>query len=416
MPNWQQHITQQTARLPNIRIRLPKTEGGSRYLTSLCRTNALLNFVSNDYLGLSNHPQLVKALCTAANHYGVGSSGAPSLSGYSLAAQDLSQSLARWLNYPACLLFNSGYQLNLGIFSALCDSSTRVWLDKRCHASHIDGILLAKARFTTFSPETLASCLESIAAQANLRHLLITEGTFSMDGSCTYLAPLLAFKQQHPHNFLLVIDDAHGVGALGRHGYGSLEQQYLSHNAADLLIGTLGKAFASHGGFICGSAAMIDYLTQSVRSQIFSTALPPALYAASSASLTLIASNTGAELRNKLLNNIHYWRTLATEYGLELYNQTDNLSPIQLVLFPEVPAFYPSRLSKQGASAASQDHQLQQVHAQLLEQDILTGKISYPTVPKNQARLRISINAAHQATDLEQLAAKLAQALKVVHG
>jgi 8-amino-7-oxononanoate synthase len=312
------------------------------------------------------------------------------MSGYSQEHAKLSANLATWLGFADCLLFNSGYQLNVGLFSALIDSNTHVWFAKNSHASHIDGILLAKVKFTTFTPTQISLMACTIEADRNKLHIILCEGSFSMDGSCNYLAQLIELKQSFPQQILLIIDDAHGIGALGQFGYGTLEQQGLEHRQVDLYIGTLGKAFASHGGFVAGNAALIHYLRHSVRSQIFSTMLPPAQAAVSNAALAIIQSGEGMQLRDKLAQNIAIFKQFALNSGLNIYQAEENISAIQLVMLSDLS-------------------QLKILHQHLLNKHILVGKIAYPTVAKNTPRLRISLTSAHTTDDIAKLVATLAE-------
>lgn len=389
MANWRELIQQKNNAMPNLRTLRAKTVHNPRQL--ICGSHSLLNFISNDYLGLNGHPYLDKALINAVHIYGTGSTGAPSLSGYSEEHAKLASKLANWLGFEDCLLFNSGYQLNVGLFSQLCESNTQVWLAKNCHASHIDGILLAKARFSSFDETQIAQMQQKIAKNLGQHHLIIAEGTFSMDGTYPRLAELIQLKRTYPEQILLVIDDAHGVGALGTNGHGSLEQQQLNHLEIDLYIGTLGKSFASHGGFIAGDQKLINYLRQSVRSQIFSTMLPAMQAAVSNASLELIQGPVGYNLRQTLVENINHFKFCANQLGLKLHSPDSNTSAIQLVMLNNLT-------------------ELTQQHNSLLQQNILTAKIAYPTVAKAHPRLRISLSAAHTKTDIENLVNNLAKA------
>lgn len=388
MLSWDKLIQEKTQQIPNLRTWRAKSGYSQRYL-QLAEQN-LLNFVSNDYLGLNGDPRLIQALQDGAARYGSGSTGAPSMSGYSQEHVKLSANLAAWLGFEDCLLFNSGYQLNVGLFSALIDSNTHVWFAKNSHASHIDGILLAKTKFTTFTPEQISSMVCAIETDPTKLHIILCEGSFSMDGSCNYLAKLLELKQKLPQQILLIIDDAHGVGALGQSGYGTLEQQGLDHRQVDLYIGTLGKAFASHGGFVVGNTALIYYLRHSVRSQIFSTMLPPAQATVSNVALAIIQSDEGLQLRNKLAQNIANFKQLALNSGINIYQAQENISAIQLVMLNDLS-------------------QLNLLHQHLLDKQILVGKIAYPTVAKNMPRLRISLTSAHTGEDIAKLVATLAE-------
>ena len=381
MANWDDYIAKQYKSLAVLRSRIPRLSGSSRYLST--KTKKYLNFVSNDYLGLSTNEEIVVAFNKASNLYGLGSTGAPTLSGYTEEHFLLSSEIASWLGFNRCLLFNSGFQLNVGIYSQLVDSKTMLWLDKNCHASHIDGILLSKAKFSSFTNANIDSMIDKIKQKPEIRHLILTEGNFSMDGTCSYLDKLLQLKKASPDNILLVIDDAHGVGALGGNGFGTMEQLGLVTSEVDLFIGTFAKAFGSHGGFICGSENLIEYLQQSVRSQIYSTNLPPSIVAATRKSLEIIKSDEGAILRKLLRSNISYFVSLMDGYSNN-NNSIYNQSPIQLLTF-------------------SDPNKLDAIHTKLSDNNILVGKIKYPTVPKDKPRLRISLNALHIKEDLDFL-------------
>lgn len=382
MTNWNEFLRQKSMSLTSPRLWRAKTAHHPRQL--VCDSHSLLNFVSNDYLGLNGHPDLNAALMNAVKIYGTGSTGAPSLSGYSEENAQLASNLANWLGFEDCLLFNSGYQLNVGLFSQLCDSKTQVWLAKNCHASHIDGILLAKVRFKSFDETQITQIQQKIANNLEQRHLIISEGTFSMDGTYSGLYALIQLRRTYPEQILLVIDDAHGVGALGNNGHGSLEQQNLNHLEVDLYIGTLGKAFASHGGFVAGDQKLINYLRQNVRSQIFSTMLPATQAAVSNASLKLIQGQVGYYLRQKLAQNIAYFKDCTKLSQVKVHSPDSNISAIQFVILNNLT-------------------ELAQQHDALLRQHILTGKIAYPTVAKAYPRLRISLSAAHTKPDIENL-------------
>ena len=395
MLDWNSYLSKRSETISNRRTRFVKVIGNRRYL--ITKSRQLLNFVSNDYLGLSFAPEIIYATKSNCDVYGIGSGGAPSLSGYSIEHHCLANEMAEWFGYEKCLLFNSGFQLNVGIFSQLIDSRTKVWFDKNCHASHIDGILLSRAKFATFDETNIDAVINSVENQLNYRHLILSEGSFSMTGTCNYWHKLIQLKIKNPNNTLLIIDDAHGIGAFGKNGYGSLEQLNLSYQDIDVVIGTFGKAFGTHGGFICSSAVLIDYLQQNVRSQIFSTNIPPCIAAASRASLAIIKSHVGHNLRQQLASNINYFQSLADESGLHLAGQSSNYSAIQLLMY-------------------SNQNILTKIYSYLLEHNILVGKIMYPTVPIKTPRLRISLNAQHTKDDIELLVKYLAKAESIYNG
>lgn len=382
MHSWDDFFQTRMAQIQVPRQTRSKTQGDSRLLIE--KNSSYLNFISNDYLGLSNNLQIKNALIESVIQYGVGSTGAPTLSGYSAEHKNLAQALAKFLGYAKCMLFSSGYQLNLGLLSQLCDDNTCIWLDKNCHASHIDGVLLSKCKFHTFTSRTLDNMLEQIRQQPMRRHILLTEGTFSMDGTATYLDKLIQLRKESAQNVLLIVDDAHGVAALGKSGLGTLEQLGLGYQYVDLLIGTLGKAFACHGGFVCANSQLIDYLQQSVRGWLFSTCLPPCLANAAFTSLEIVASPKGIKLRQNLSEKIKYFQELSAEYKLNLHQGNSNVSPIQLLVF-------------------TNEDTVKNLFDQLLQSGVLVGRMLYPTVAKAAPRIRISLTASHTKEDIQLL-------------
>lgn len=342
-----------------------------------------LNFQSNDYLGLSQHPRLIKMASDSLIKHGIGSTGANTLNGYTIEHHYLQNEIADWLHYDKCLLFNSGYQMNVGLFSAFKDQNTHVWLDENCHASHIDGILLAKIKFTRFNQNNLQQIEDKICNSHNL-HIILTEGTYSMDGTNSNLLKLIQIKQQHQQRVMLIIDDAHGIAALGKNGYGTLEQTNNNMSYCDILLGTFGKAFGTHGGFLCTNELIAKYLQNIVKSHIYSTSMPPAIITATRASLQIIQSNNGASLREQLNNNIQYFKECASANKINIYQQSTNVSPIQLIIFDN-------------------NQFVDFLYNKLIKQQILVAKIRYPTVPKHQPRIRISLNANHKNNDIENL-------------
>ncbi len=377
--SWNDEINKKNLQIKNPKNRLPRSLHNSQKL--IVGNLSYLNFMSNDYLGLSINSILKDALIQGIERFGVGSTGAPSLSGYTEIQQQLENQMAKWLNFEKCLVFNSGYHIGVGIFNKLIDSDTQIWLDKNCHASHIDGILLARMKFTTFKAENILKVMDIISQKPQIKHLILTEGTFSMNGICSYLELLLDFKRHKP-NILLVIDDAHGVGSMGDNGFGTLEKLGLNYKLVDLFIGTFAKSFGGYGGFICGNLNLVNYLQETVTSQIYSSCLPPAIYAANLAALKIIQSRLGYELRQNLVSKIEYFIKLCLEYDLPLYK--NNLSPIQLFIFKE-------------------NFEVIQIYEGLLNLQIIVGKILYPTVSKDKPRLRISLNVNLTMSDIKLL-------------
>ncbi|HCT42079.1 MAG TPA: 8-amino-7-oxononanoate synthase [Moraxellaceae bacterium] len=342
----------------------------------------LLNFCSNDYLGLASHPEVIAAFRQAASTYGVGSGASHLVCGHSAEHEALEVELAAFTGRQRALLFSTGYMANTGIVQALVGRGDAVFEDRLNHASLIDGGLASGAKFQRYrhnDAESLGALLEKSSAD---RKLIVTDGVFSMDGDVAPLPALAQLAQQH--GAWLMVDDAHGIGVLGAHGAGVAEHFALDAKALPVLMGTLGKGAGSFGAFVAGDDVLIDYLINTARSYIYTTALPPAVAAASRASLKLMQN--GQHLRERLRGHIHYFREQATGLGLQLMDST---TPIQPVLLG----------SNERALAWS---------AALEQRGILVGAIRPPTVPVGQARLRITFSAAHERDDVDRLLQALA--------
>lgn len=381
MQTWEQLIGNAYEQIPNKRVRLLRHSMNANQVQ--ISNNLFYNYQSNDYLGLSNHCLIKDVMINTLNGYGIGSTGAPSLGGYTDLHEKLRLELANWLRFDDAVLFSSGYQMNISLFSQLVNEQVHVWLDRNCHASHIDGVLLSRAKFTRFNAENIKQIHEKIISN-DLLHLIITEGIYSMDGTNKDLPLLFALKKEFPERVLLVVDDAHGIGCVGNNGYGAVEYLGLDFKYCDIFLGTFGKAFGSHGGFLCANYQIVQYLQDSVRSQIFSTNLPPAIISASHKALEIIKSSDGNILRGHLQDNIQYFKNEMVNYGYQTYINKDNNSPIQLIIFDDV-------------------ERVTNIYQGLYEKKILVGKIMYPTVPLQSPRIRISLNIYHSQQDIRFL-------------
>lgn len=335
----------------------------------------MLGFCSNDYLGLANHPDVVKALQQGAQTYGAGSGASHLICGHTQAHHQLEQELAEFTQRPRALLYSTGYMANLGIITALCDKQDGVFEDRLNHASLLDAGLQSGARLQRYLHNDVAS-LEAQLEKSTVRNKLIaTDGVFSMDGD---VAPLQELSQvaQH-HDALLMVDDAHGLGVLGAQGRGSGEA--LSEQQLPILMGTLGKAFGVFGAFVAGSEDLVETLIQLSRSYTYTTAMPGAVAEACRASLKLV--QTESWRRDKVLSLVQQFRDGAQQLG---FNLSPSQTPIQAIITGE----------NQKALHMSQ---------KLAEQGLLISAIRPPTVPKGTARLRITFSAAHEAEHIERL-------------
>jgi 8-amino-7-oxononanoate synthase len=343
---------------------------------------ALIDFSSNDYLGLARHPALARAMRGCALRVGAGSGASHLITGHGAEHARLEEELAAFTGRERALLFSSGYMANLAVMSALVGRGERVLLDRLSHASLIDGARLAGARLRRYGHAD-APCAERLAAAAHTA-LIATDGVFSMDGDLAPLPQLARAAQAH--NAWLLVDDAHGLGVIGARGRGTLEHFNLGVAAVPLLIGTLGKAFGSFGAFVAGAGELIEFLIQKGRTYIYTTALPQPVAAASRAALALIQAESWR--RERLGAHIARFRQLAADAGVPLMNST---TPIQPVLL--------------GSAAAALT-----VQRQLEAAGLCVVAIRPPTVPAGSARLRVTLSAAHTAAQLEQLVEHLARA------
>ena len=343
------------------------------------------NFSSNDYLGLANHPSVIKAFQQAAEKYGVGSGSAHLICGHSHEHHALEEELAEFTGRQRALVFSTGYMANLGAISALVGKGDAVFQDKLNHASLLDGGKLSEAkqrRYLHNNTERLQQLLKQSEAK---KKLIISDGVFSMDGDTANLTELATLAEQH--DAALMIDDAHGIGVLGKKGAGLVEQQGLNQQQVPILMATLGKALGTAGAFIAGSEELIEFLIQRARPYIYTTAPPPAVMAATRASLQLCQQETWR--RDKLQQLIKRFRLQANQLGLTLL---DSNTPIQPIIIAD----------NEKAMKASES---------LFGEGFLVTAIRSPTVPKGSERLRITLTAEHSEEQIDGLLESLANAL-----
>jgi 8-amino-7-oxononanoate synthase len=352
----------------------------------------LRNFCSNDYLGLSHHPELIRAATECMSRFGFGAGAAHLVSGHSLEHHALEQELAAFVGRERALLFSSGYMANLGVIGALTDRHDTVLADRLNHASLLDAARLSGARLRRYAHGDMthaAQMLEAPRAQPDdsgphksnggggATTLIVTDGVFSMDGDLARLPDLAALARQH--DCALMVDDAHGLGVLGKTGRGTLEQSGVDASAVSILVGTLGKAFGTFGAFVAADADLIDYLIQRARTYIYTTALPPVVAAASRAGLRL-AQEEGWR-RERLLSLTLRFRAAAAAMGVPL---TASTTPIQPVIVGE--AAWTLALSEA-----------------LMNAGFWVAAIRPPTVPPGTSRLRITLSAMHREQDVDAL-------------
>jgi 8-amino-7-oxononanoate synthase len=343
--------------------------------------DSLLSFCSNDYLGLANDPRVVVAFQQGAERYGVGAGASHLVSGHSRAHHALEEEIADFVGAERALLFSTGYMANLGVLSALMDRNDAIFEDRLNHASLIDAARLARAKVTRF-PHADMKRLASLLAHVPRPKLITTDAVFSMDGDIAPLAELSDLAARHGTR--LLVDDAHGLGVLGKNGRGTLEHSGLPPAPPVILMGTLGKALGVFGAFVAGEEALIETLIQRARTYIYTTALPPAVAEAVRAGLRIVQEEGWR--RERLQSLVAQFRVGAERLGLVLLPSSTPIQPVVLG-------------SADAALRASQ---------RLRGQGILVPAIRPPTVPEGSARLRITFSAAHEAAHVDRLLDALA--------
>lgn len=365
------------------RLRVLAREQGKHVLAGGRR---LLNFSSNDYLGLSGHPEVVAALRQAADEHGVGATAAALVCGHRRVHAQLEEALAEWTERQRALLFSTGYAANTGVLQALLGPGDWCVQDRLNHASLIDGARLAGCGLRRYPHGDAEAAARQLALCGAGAALLASDGVFSMDGDVAPLAALAECARTMRATFM--VDDAHGLGVLGPEGAGSVAAAGLDAESVPVLVGTLGKALGTAGAFVAGQAEVIDALAQFARSHVYSTAMPPVLAAATLAAVRLARRESWR--RQHLAALVARFRSGAGELGLPVMaSQT----PIQPLLV--------------GASERALA-----VSAALERAGMLVVAIRPPTVPAGRARLRITFTAAHGPDDVDRLLCALAAVLR----
>ncbi|MDE9431561.1 8-amino-7-oxononanoate synthase [Xenorhabdus bovienii] len=339
-----------------------------------------LNFSSNDYLGLSQHPQIIAAWQQGAEQYGVGSGGSGHVTGYTAVHHTLEQQLAEWLGYSRALLFISGYAANQGVIAALMEKDDRIIADRLSHASLIEAAMHSPAQLRRFLHNDPNSLKQHLAKDCAGKTLVVTEGIFSMDGDCAPLASLA--QQTKSTGSWLMVDDAHGIGIHGEQGRGSCWAQNVK---PEILIVTFGKAFGLSGAAVLCDEQTAEYLIQYARHLIYSTSMPPAQAVALSEAVRQIKE--GDELRQRLQNNIRYFRREAHHLPFTLMDSETAIQPLII---------------------GDNERCIALSHA-LRQQKVWVKSILPPTVRLESARLRITLTASHTQQDIEIL-------LEALHG
>ncbi len=388
MNNWQKELDQldRQGMLRTLRIveggQGPKVRVNGREVLLLC---------SNNYLGIADHPVLVEAMLAATRQSGVGSGASRLISGTLPAHVALEERIATFKGTQAALMFNSGYAANTGILQGLFGSDDVIFSDELNHASIIDGCRLSMARTVVYphcDTTALAELMERERPKRKGRWLIVTDGVFSMDGDMAPLVGLCDLKEEQ--EALLMVDDAHGTGVLGKTGRGTGESLDCLKRI-DLHMGTLGKALGCSGAYLAAERAVIDMLINRSRAFIFSTSLPAGVAAAAMAAFDLVDSQEGSGLREKLERNRILLAELLTAGGMDLLGSKTQIVPV-LTKDPEPTMKMTDRL---------------------LEEGVFLQGIRPPTVAQGLCRLRATVMASHDATDLERAAEKILAVYKV---
>ena len=337
----------------------------------------VLNFCSNNYLGLANHPQLVAAAKKAADEMGVGPAAVRTIAGTTSLHLKLEKRLAAFKGVEAAITFQSGFSANLATIPVLVGKEDAIFSDRLNHASIIDGCRLSGAKIIPYEHCDVGS-LESVVKE-NLSHyrraIIITDGVFSMDGD---VAPLdRIYEVARMYDILLMVDDAHGEGVLGKGGRGIVDHFGL-HGKVDVEVGTLSKAFGVVGGVVAGNAVIVEWLRQRGRPFLFSSAVTAPDAAACLAALDLLEGST--ELVDRLWENAKYFMDEMKKLG---FNTGLSTTPITPIMLGEAPL-------------------AQQFSRELYEEGVFAMALGFPTVPQGKARIRVMISAAHARVDLDK--------------
>ncbi len=337
----------------------------------------VLNFCSNNYLGLANHPRVVQAAKDIMDRYGVGPAAVRTIAGTMDIHLELERRLAKFKGVEAAITFQSGFTANLAAIATLVTKEDVIFSDELNHASIIDGCRLSGARIVRFAHADPADLDRVIRENQGTyrRALAITDGVFSMDGD---IAPLdKIYDVTSAHGVMLMVDDAHGEGVIGSGGRGIVDHYHL-HGKVDIEVGTLSKAFGVVGGVVAGNPLIVEWLRQRGRPFLFSSAVTPPDVAAAIAAVDLLEEST--ELVDRLWENARYFKAEMKALGFDTGQSTTPITPIML---GEAPL-------------------AQQFSRELFEEGVFAMPLGFPTVPRGKARIRVMISAAHSRADLDQ--------------
>ena len=341
---------------------------------------------SNNYLGLASHPEIKKAAVSAIEKYGCGSGASRLISGSMELHKELEEKIASFKKTESAILFNSGYTANLGVLSSICGKGDVIFCDKLNHASIIDGCLLSGAELKRY-PHKDIDALERLikltppsppyikgGARGGKKRLIVTDGIFSMDGDIAPLREIVRLAKRY--SAILMIDDAHATGVLGKNGRGTVEYFGLN-DSIDIIMGTLSKAVGSFGGFVAGRKKLIEFLVNKARSFIYTTSLPPSVVASSIAAIDIIEK--GDDLRDLLWKNVSYLKEGLKNIGFDIMGSESQIIPVFV----------------------GDTHRAVEMSQMLLKEGVFVQGIRPPTVPQGKSRLRVTVMATHSKADLD---------------
>jgi glycine C-acetyltransferase len=352
----------------------------------LCRVDGrdVINLASNNYLGLTSHPRLIEAAVQAARQYGAGSGAVRSIAGTMRIHMELEERIASFKQVEACVVFQSGFAANAGTVSAILTPEDTIVSDELNHASIIDGCRLSKAKIRVFAHRDGAAA-EKALEEASGKKLLISDGVFSMDGDIAPLPGLVRIARRH--GAIMMVDDAHASGVLGRNGRGTIDHFDL-HGQVDIQVGTLSKAIGVLGGYVCGSRDLIEFLYARARPFLFSTSHPPAVAGACLAAFDILEQEP--ERIEALWKNTNYFKTSLRAAGFDTGASETPITPIM-------------------CGEAATAHAFSRA---LFEEGVFATGIGYPTVPKGKARIRTIVTATHTQAQLDTAVEVLSRVAK----
>ncbi len=362
--------------------RVRNVNSAAQQIEPIINGQRVLSFCSNDYLGLANHPKVVESYIHAAKKYGVGAGASHLITGHHKSHSALEEDLAEFVGCDRALLFSTGYMANLGVINALANRNSTIFADRLNHASLVDAGILSRARLRRYKHLNMRELDNKLGNEKSVSKLILTDGVFSMNGNISPITELQTLARNHRAG--LIIDDAHGIGVLGKRGKGCTEDQLASEA---ILIGTLSKAFGTFGAFVAARREIIEWCVQKARTYIYTTALPPSIAEAARTSLCLVREQSWRREKLRLL--VKRFQEYGKQRGLPVSSST---TPIQPIIF--------------GLPATTL-----KISKHLLDEGIMVSAIRPPTVPHNKACLRISFSATHTEAHVDRLVEALARTI-----